>query len=79
MSGSRPIFTRFTVGLFVVGLLLLAVSWKGGLRALGSFKEGPTHLVESAENAAPDFPSGTWSNAEPMTLKGLKGPFRRKA
>ena len=73
MSETRTIFTRFTIGLFVVGLLLLTVSWKGGLRALGSFKEGPTKVFESPENAAPDFAEGTWINSEPLTLKGLRG------
>ena len=73
MSESKTIFTRFTVGLFVVGLLLLAVSWKGGLRALGSFKDGSTKTFESAENQAPDFAAGSWINSEPLTLKGLKG------
>ena len=73
MSESKTIFTRFTVGVFVAGLLLLAVSWKGGLRVLGSFKEGPTKVFESAENQAPEFANGTWINSEPLTIKGLKG------
>lgn len=73
MSESGTIFTRLTVGLFVVGLLLLTISWKGGLRALGSFKSGSTEVFESAENAAPEFATGTWINSEPLTLKGLRG------
>jgi peptide-methionine (R)-S-oxide reductase len=75
MSGSRSIYTRFTVGLFILGLLMLGVSQTDRLRAFGFLRDGSTttKVFESAENAAPDFATGAWINSEPLTLKGLKG------
>jgi peptide-methionine (R)-S-oxide reductase len=75
MSGESPIFSRFTVGLFVVGLLILGVSQSGKLSAFGLLKDGskPMSTFDSAETAAPEFATGTWINSEPLTLKGLKG------